>query len=188
MNRELASLQEIEPGIVVRTGAAVTKQAFLRAVGENFLLYYAGHSAFDVTDPLRSSILLDGDKPGPNSVSALDIIQQRMAKNGIVILASCDTSLGNFTDGPGIRGLTSAFLVSGAGSVIGSLWPVQSSSTTRLMRILFNSLTRENISVAESLRSAQLQIIRSAGSDPYHWAGFVLTGNASATVHHAPYY
>jgi len=182
MNKELASLREIEPGIKVRTGVEVTKEGFLRAVGENSLLYYAGHSAFDVTDPLRSLILLDGDKPGPNSVSALDIVQRRMAKNGIVILASCDTSLGNFTDGPGIRGLTSAFLISGAGSVIGSLWPVQSSSTTTLMPILFNSLTSEHTSVAESLRSAQLRLLRSAASDPYHWAGFVLTGNVSAAV------
>ena len=110
-----------------------------------------------------------------------------MVKNGIVILASCDTSLGNFTDGPGIRGLTSAFLISGAGSVIGSLWPVQSSSTNALMPILFNSLAREDASVAQSLRSAQLRLIRSAASDPYHWAGFVLTGNLSAAVRRVPY-
>jgi len=187
MNKELASLREIEPGVKVRTGPDVTKEVFLRAVGENSLLYYAGHSVFDVADPLRSLILLDGDKPGPNSVSALDIVQRRMVKNGIVILASCDTSLGNFTDGPGIRGLTSAFLISGAGSVIGSLWPVQSSSTNVLMPILFNSLAREDASVAQSLRSAQLRLIRSAASDPYHWAGFVLTGNLSAAVRRVPY-
>jgi CHAT domain-containing protein len=182
MNRELTSLQEIEPAIQLRTGSLVTKEEFLGSVGKNFLVYYAGHSAFDVADPLRSLILLDGDKPGPNSVSALDIIERRMPKNGIVILAACDTSLGNFTDGPGIRGLTSAFLVAGAGSVVGSLWPIQSSSTARFMPIMFKSLTHQNVSVAESLRSAQLQLIRSGASDPYHWAGFVVTGNLSATV------
>jgi len=177
---ELMNLHRIYPEISIHTGSAVTKAAFLRAIRENNVLYYAGHSAFDVRAPLQSSIFLDGDKQGANTVYALDILEQRSVRNGIVVLSSCETSLGDSTDGPGIRGLTSAFLVAGAGAVVGSIWPVESASTGQLMSLTFEHLMRSGMSISESLQRAQMQLMHSATSHPYYWSGFVVTGNLSA--------
>jgi CHAT domain-containing protein len=102
-----------------------------------------------------------------------------MPPNSVVVLASCDSSVGNSRDGVGMRGLTSAFLISGAGSVVGSLWLVESKSTSQLVLSFHKHFTQNKLPVAEALRKAQLEFI-DEGSHPYYWSGFVVTGNISA--------
>jgi CHAT domain-containing protein len=154
------------------------KPAFLSAMGDASIFHFAGHSQ-DAADPLRSSILLDGDQEGPNSVTAVDISRQKIPENSVVILASCDSSVGNSRDGIGMRGLTSAFLISGAGSVVGSLWPVEAGSTSQLVLDFHKNFATNHQSVATSLRNAQLAFIKNR-KHPYYWSGFVVTGNTTA--------
>lgn len=180
-NTELQTIQKIDPTIRSYLGPVVTRQVFLHALRDNNVVYYAGHAAADVTNALQSSILLDGGGPGPNSVSAVEITEQRIAKNSTVILSSCETSIGNSRDGAGLGGLTSAFLVGGAGSVVGSLWEVESSSTAKLMSSMFRFFVRNRRPITESLRQAQIQMLRDrVYSHPYYWSGFRVTGNRSA--------
>jgi len=163
-------------------GRQVDKPTFLKALNTAPIFHYAGHSATDAVDPLRSSILLDGNRYGPNSVTAVDIAQQRLPNNALVVLSSCDSSVGNSRDGVGMRGLTSAFLIGGAGSVVGSLWPVEASSTADLMIRFHRGFATEQMAVAHALRKAQLTFLKSypERSHPYYWSGFVVTGNFSA--------
>jgi len=80
-----------------------------------------------------------------------------------------------------MRGLTSAFLISGAGSVVGSLWLVETNATSELV-VGFHRAFASNTPVAQSLRQAQMAFIKSNStqSHPYYWSGFVVTGNLSA--------
>jgi CHAT domain-containing protein len=159
----------------------VVKTAFLSAMKTASIFHYAGHSE-DAADPLRSSVLLDGDREGPNSVTAIDIAQQTMRPNSVVVLASCDSSVGNSQDGIGMRGLTSAFLISGAGSVVGSLWPVETTSTSELVIGFHRAFATSQISVARALQQAQIAFMKNSPekSHPYYWSGFVVTGNSSS--------
>jgi CHAT domain-containing protein len=175
---ELAAMQRYYAGIQTFNGPTALKTAFLRSVENAGIFHFAGHSQ-DASDPLRSAILLDGNKEGPNSVSAVDITKHRMPPNSVVVLASCDSSVGNSRDGIGMRGLTSAFLISGAGSVVGSLWLVEAGSTSRLVLAFHKSFAQDKLPVAEALRKAQMQFIAD-GIHPYYWSGFVVTGNVSA--------
>src|SRR6185295_2281137 len=124
----------------------------------------------------------DGNPSGPNTVTAVDISRQRLASNAVVILSSCDSSVGNSRDGVGVRGLTSAVLIGGAGSVVGSLWPVEASSTADLMIRFHRAFAHSGMPVAKALRQAQLTFLKSFPdkSHPYYWSGFVVTGNFSA--------
>ena len=81
-----------------------------------------------------------------------------------------------------MRGLTSAFLISGAGAVVGSLWPVESNSTSDLMIEFHKAFAQENIPVAQALRKAQTEFLARypKRSHPYYWSGFVVTGNFSS--------
>jgi CHAT domain-containing protein len=175
---ELRSLQKVYSDIQTINGPSALKTAFLSALDTAGIFHYAGHSQ-DASDPLRSSVLLDGNIEGANSVTAIDISKHRMPPNSVVVLASCDSSVGNSRDGVGVRGLTSAFLISGAGSVVGSLWLVEANSTSKLVLAFHKSFAEDNLPVAEALRKAQLQFI-AAGDHPYYWSGFVVTGNTSA--------
>ncbi|MBI4473341.1 MAG: CHAT domain-containing protein, partial [Acidobacteria bacterium] len=180
--RELSALQKIYSTVIPHRGRTVDKPTFLAAMDDAPIFHYAGHSATDAIDPLRSSILLDGNRYGPNSVTAVDIAQQRLPNNAVVVLSSCDSSVGNSKDGVGMRGLTSAFLIGGAGSVVGSLWPVEASSTSELMIRFHKSFATSKMPVAHALREAQLTFLKSfpERSHPYYWSGFVVTGNLSA--------
>ena len=162
-------------------GSNVTRESFLRALGDHSLVYYAGHSALDVRNTLQSAILLDGGRMGPNAVSALDITKQQTARNAVIILSSCETSAGNAIDGPGIRGLTSAFLISGARSVVGSIWPVESTGTMELMSSVFKYLVHDHRPIVNSLQAAQIELINNPMyRHPYYWSGFLVTGNLSS--------
>jgi CHAT domain-containing protein len=180
--KEIESLKSIYPNAATVAGRAVNKAGFLAAMNTAAVFHYAGHSATDAVDPLRSSILLDGNRYGPNSVTAVDISLQRLPKNAVVILSSCDSSVGNSRDGVGVRGLTSAFLIGGAGSVVGSLWPVEASSTADLMIRFHRFFATSQFPVAKALRQAQLTFLATfpERSHPYYWSGFVVTGNFSA--------
>jgi CHAT domain-containing protein len=179
---ELSSLQKIYPRTTTFVGQTVDKPVFLAAMNTAPVFHYAGHSVTDAVDPLRSSILLDGNRYGPNSVTAVDVAQQRLWKNAVVVLSSCDSSVGNSRDGVGMRGLTSAFLIGGAGSVVGSLWPVEAASTAELMIAFHRAFATTRLPVATALRQAQLNFIESSAghANPYSWSGFVVTGNFSA--------
>jgi CHAT domain-containing protein len=176
--RELVGVQQLYRNTVSFNGPTALRPSFLSSLASAGVLHYAGHSQ-DASDPLRSSILLDGNREGSNSVTAADIAARRMPANSVVVLASCDSSVGNSRDGLGVRGLTSAFLISGAGSVVGSLWLVEAESTSRLVLAFHRSFARDRVPVADALRNAQLQAI-AGGSHPYYWSGFVVTGNLSA--------
>jgi len=179
---EIAAMQDMYREVTSVAGAEVTKLKFLTDMERAPIFHYAGHSAHDAVDPLRSAILLDGDAGGPNSVTAVDIVGHKLQPNAVVVLSSCDSSVGNSKDGVGIRGLTSAFLISGAGSVVGSLWPVESSSTSQLMINFHKAFALEHLPVAQALRKAKLQFLTAnrKRSHPYYWSGFVVTGNFSA--------
>jgi CHAT domain-containing protein len=180
--KELHALSGIYKTVSLYAGREVDKAKFLGAMSRSSIFHYAGHSATDAVDPLRSSILLDGNRSGPNSVTAVDISQQRLPSNAVVILSSCDSSIGNSRDGVGVRGLTSAFLIGGAGAVVGSLWPVEATSTAELMIRFHHAFAANHMTVAQALREAQLSFLKSSPEQahPYYWSGFVVTGNFSA--------
>src|SRR5262249_32278440 len=176
------ALSEIYSSSRLYSGRQVDKSTFLTEMNKATIFHYAGHSATDAADPLRSSILLDGNRSGSNSVTAVDISEQRLPNNAIVILSSCDSSVGNSRDGAGVRGLTSAFLIGGAGSVVGSLWPVEALSTADLMIRFHRAFAKAGMPVTQALRDAQLSFLQAfpERSHPYYWSGFVVTGNLSA--------
>ena len=180
--KELGALASIYPGSQTFAGHQAERSNFLSAISKAAVFHYAGHSAKDAVDPLRSSILLDGKSSGPNTITAVDIAQQRLPNNALVVLSSCDSSVGNSRDGIGVRGLTSAFLLGGAGSVVGSLWPVEASSTADLMIRFHRAFANSQMPIAKALRQAQLTFLESfpERSHPYYWSGFVVTGNFSA--------
>ena len=178
---ELDGVSRIHEGIQVFDQFDIDRDIFLERMDGASLVQYSGHSVLDGTNALMSSIQLDGNLNGPNAVTAMEIANRRLAPNAVVVLASCDSSVGNSTGGVGIRGLTSAFLIAGAGSVVGSLWPVETDSTREIV-VRFHRSLKSGLSPAEALREARISFLRDFPdrSHPYYWAGFTVTGNLSA--------
>ena len=155
---ELKAMQKYYANVQTFDGPTALKAAFLSSMPAENVFLYSGHSQ-DASDPLKSAILLDGETGVSNSVTALDIAKQRMQPNSVVVLASCDSSVGNSRDGVG---------------------PQDRYRNRHSHVVAFHkAFAQDKLPVAEALRKAQLGFI-AEGIHPYYWSGFVVTGNVSA--------
>ncbi|HUV51333.1 MAG TPA: CHAT domain-containing protein [Anaerolineae bacterium] len=114
-----------------------------------------------------------------------------------VVLSACKTALGKEIAGEGIVGLSRAFMLAGAKSIIVSLWSVESNSTAVLMKRFYSHL-KLGRSKEEALRLAKQELksqslastdlsrgvtiagrdkkIQTGASHPFFWAPFILIG------------
>jgi CHAT domain-containing protein len=98
------------------------------------------------------------------------------------VLSACDTGLGTVISREGVLGLRRAFQVAGVRTVIMSLWSVDDRATLEWMQRLYESRFRRNLSTADAMRDASVQIIRARRSkglstNPFFWAAFVASGD-----------
>jgi CHAT domain-containing protein len=93
----------------------------------------------------------------------------------LLILSACQTANGDKRSALGLAGIA---VRAGARSTIGSLWQISDEATSILMSALYTKLTDRNLSRAESLRSAQLTLLKEGKfNHPYYWSPFILLGN-----------
>lgn len=120
----------------------------------------------------------------------------------LAVLSACETGLGTVAGGEGVFGLQRAFHLAGTPTVVASVWSVETSSTRALMAEFYKNLWQKRLPRLESLRQAQLAMIReyrgrgparspgriadpgqadgNAGAaqlPPVFWTGFVLSGD-----------
>jgi CHAT domain-containing protein len=93
-----------------------------------------------------------------------------LAYTRIVVLSACGTSRGRAR--LGVRGLVRAARLSGARSVLGSLWSVDDTATSAWMSAFYAHLARGE-GAATSARAAA-DAVRARWAHPYYWAPFVL--------------
>jgi CHAT domain-containing protein/tetratricopeptide (TPR) repeat protein len=111
-------------------------------------------------------------------VGALDLRGTEWA-----VLSACDTGLGDVRAGEGVLGLRRAFRVAGVKTTILSLWPVEDESVRQWMQALYREKFVRARPTAAAVHHATLDVLRSRRQEglsthPFHWAGFVATGDA----------
>jgi len=97
-------------------------------------------------------------------LTALEAASLDLRETEMVVLSACDTGLGKVTGGEGLLGLQRAFQLSGARSVMASLWRVDDQATQELMGEFYQNLWRERMEPIEALRQAQLAFLHRHGS------------------------
>jgi tetratricopeptide (TPR) repeat protein len=98
---------------------------------------------------------------------------------GLVVLSGCHSAEGAQVPGTGLLGLTRAWLMAGAQSVIGSNWATPDESGA-LFGALYRNLSEERgSSPAGALRAAQVEMIRSGGwrGRPSYWGAYFVVGS-----------
>src|SRR6266852_49778 len=142
-------------------------------------IHFASHGFIDESKPGRSGILLSHDAhSAEDGVLQMGEIMRLKLNADLVTLSACNTGLGKLVNGEGILGLTRAFFYAGARNITVSLWNVNDSSTSALMKVFYENLNR-GLSKSAALRQAKLTLLRgkeAAWRHPYYWAGFVLVG------------
>jgi CHAT domain-containing protein/Tfp pilus assembly protein PilF len=144
-------------------------------------LHLACHGVLNERRPLDSGLALtipEKPKAGEENglLQAWEILESVRLDADLVTLSACDTGLGKQAGGEGLLGLARAFQYAGARSVLASLWNVSDRSTAELMKHFYGYL-KAGKTKDEALRAAQIDMIHSARSHPFHWAAFELIGD-----------
>ncbi len=90
------------------------------------------------------------------------------------MLSACETGLGEVKNGEGIYGLQRAFKVSGAKTILMSLWKVDDTATQELMTSFYDTWLKSG-DKRQAFRQAQQQL-RDKYKRPEDWGAFVMVG------------
>jgi CHAT domain-containing protein len=97
----------------------------------------------------------------------------------LVVLAACETGLGQLRFGDGVYGLRRSLILAGAESAVVSLWNVPDDATAILMKNYYKELGR-GVGRSNALKNAK-RALRFQNSGRWRhvgfWAGFILEGN-----------
>lgn len=114
---------------------------------------------------------------GAEEIAALDLSHVRWA-----VLAACATATGSTRHYEGLFGLSRAFRLAGARTVIMSLWPVDDAATAQWTEALYAARLGRSLDTAAAMQASQQAILgerrkRGESVHPYFWAGFVAAGD-----------
>jgi CHAT domain-containing protein/tetratricopeptide (TPR) repeat protein len=175
---ELAHKLDTKPVL----GPALTTSSFQKQATRANLLHFHGHGQHDEHDITSQGLELGS----PGELLTLDAATTLDLDAAHVTLIACEGGLQDFSlHGDEPLGLLPAFLLGGATSVIGALWPIQSTTGRKFTQLFYeyfiNHVDRMElgpiVNLAEALRFVSLQIRACEGMQtPYHWAAFVLYG------------
>jgi len=130
---------------------------------------------------LRSGLALSGANLNKNStedgiLTALEASNLNLWGTKLVTLSACDTGLGEVRNGEGVYGLRRAFFLSGAETLVMSLWPISDDATREIMSAYYTGL-KKGLGRGEALRQAELAMLRRKGRQhPFYWASFIQSG------------
>src|SRR5262249_44677141 len=136
------------------TDAAATPARLRSALahGGHSLFHYAGHATVDAVQPGSSALVL-----GDQRLRAEGISRLTPASGYCVCLSACTTHLA--TDAfDEVFTLSTAFLLGGASTVLGSLWRMKDAGTAVLMFLVHHYLSRGARPV-DALHKAQMWML-----------------------------
>ena len=179
-----------------------TETALRNNIADHRILHIATHGSFVPGNPEDSFLVLgDGKKLSISTIQSMTAL----ANTHLVVLSACETGKGGVDkEGIEVAGIGHYFLLSGAKSVMASLWLVNDPATSLLMREFYSKLSQGNLTKAEALRQVQIAFLketltnkdaealdRAGGrrflegqlpvnsfAHPYYWAPFILIGNS----------
>ncbi|KAL5314476.1 hypothetical protein ACEPPN_017116 [Leptodophora sp. 'Broadleaf-Isolate-01'] len=172
----------IDLGTTPVLGTNLTKTSFNQLSQQVNLLHFHGHGISDPDIPERNSLALGT----PNETINVSDIAALNLHGSHVTLIACSGAVQDFSlSGDEPLGLFSSFLLGGASSAIGALWPIQSSTGRLFTRVFYEYFLRHLdrtelgpiVNLAMAVQHTVLEIKRRQGFEtPYHWAPFVLYG------------
>jgi CHAT domain-containing protein len=174
----------------IEIGAAATKDKFTELVPTASELHLATHGLVDEEHPMKSAVVLAPTDKDDGLLSVRDILTLKNLRARIVVLSACQTGRGKIT-GDGVVGLSRAFIIAGAPSVLVSQWNVDDILTDYQMEKFYRFYLK-GTDRARALRDAQLATIHHLEGDgtatpvahtaeklranPRYWAAFQLIG------------
>lgn len=162
-------------------GFEVRRDRVLEVLPRARRIHFATHG-FSSPDSDRASGLVlslfdPQGKPVDGLLRSRDIASQSLCAEQVV-LSACRSGLGQELRGEGLLGLTHAFFLAGARSVVSAHWNINDDATAELMALYYRALFQDGLHPPAALRKAQLELHRNPRwKEPAHWAGFTVQGD-----------
>jgi CHAT domain-containing protein len=146
------------------------------------IVHIAAHAVVDEARPELSGVVLSQyrrDGTVQDGRLRLHDIANLDLQASLVVIGACESTTGLDVPGEGLMGLARGFLGAGAGTVIGSLFPIEEDQALEFMKIFYGELLGpRRLSPAAALRAAQLQMLeRPRFRHPFFWSAFVVIGD-----------
>ncbi len=145
------------------------------------VVHLATHGQF--SSNAEDTFILAWDEPVKvNELNTL-LRQSDRSRQGaieLLILSACETALGDRRAALGLAGVA---VQAGVRSTLATLWNLDDETGALFSNYFYRALQQPNVSKAQALRSAQLQILNGADTDsqshqhPRFWAPYILLGN-----------
>lgn len=148
-------------------------------------VHIATHGVFK--GDVRKSFLQTAEKR--LSADDLELLSAHHKARGeaveLLTLSACESAKGNERAALGLSGIA---IKAGVRTAAASLWKVEDASTCYLMGRFYQLLLQENLSPAQALRKAQLELLhnkikptpcrinQASYSHPYYWGAFIIIG------------
>ena len=172
---EIDTAQTYYKGSLLLNEQAI-KENFTEQIGNYKILHLATHA--DASDSIAPWIAFHDTK------LTVDEINVSKTNAELVVLSACNTSLGEITHGEGVLSLARGFFVSGANTVIPSLWSTNDKTTATITSNFYKNLS-DGKTKSEALRLAKLDYLKSntdAEASPYYWAPLILIGDTTTLL------
>lgn len=174
--REATAVARRYPRARVFEGDAATAERFLALAPSYEVVHFAGHAVVQHAEPGASTLVCATSPRVQGPLTQRQIAMMRFRTTRVVVLAACSTMTGRNAAIEGVPSLARAFVVAGVPAVVGTLWDIEDSEATPIMRKLHEELAK-GATPADALRAAQLAAIRD-GRPVEQWAAFAVTGAA----------
>jgi CHAT domain-containing protein/tetratricopeptide (TPR) repeat protein len=161
------------------SGGAADEAVFKREAGKTPVIHLAMHGFLDDANPMYSYLQFSaGARTDDGFLEAWEIMRLELGSR-LVVLSACETARGRFSAGEGLIGMSWAFFVAGAPTVLVSQWKVEEVSTAELMSNFHRRYKLQNQTrPAAATRAAVLKMLAEKKfSHPFYWAGFVVVGD-----------
>jgi len=177
----IAGIYRVTP----HTGQEPTEAWFREHGPQASVIHLATHGYFNPFRAVSSGVYLAVPEREPDTdqtdndgaLQAWEVFTQLRLQADLVVLSACETGLGAKIAGEGLVGLSRAFQVAGASTVVATQWRVADHSTATAM-VAFHQFLQKGADKDEALRQAMRTIAANPSTaHPFHWAPFVLLGD-----------
>jgi CHAT domain-containing protein len=134
------------------------------------IIHFATHVVPSPDSPRESLLALSLRPNGDPELLTPELIAAHDVRARLVVLSGCRSGSGNIKPGEGLMGLTRAWLMAGAQSVLATYWPTLD-DTGSLLEAFYGSFA-QSAPPAEALRAAQRAMIARSDyrAEPRYWA------------------
>ncbi len=164
----------------VLTGMDATEDNLWKMAAEKpSVLHFATHVVKGAGEYRSGLIALRLNPSGAMELLGPREILARSVAADLVVMNGCHSEQGEAVPSSGRMGLTRAWIGAGAGSVLATRWDISDDDAESLVSDFYRRLrSSPGTGLADALRQAQIDALRSGRQDISRWAGYYLLSRA----------